>query len=203
MEPANRKMDDLTAGIWARNPVFVQLLGMCPVLAVSNSAVNALAMGLATSFVLVGSAVMVSLLRRQIPKEVRIATFIVIIASFVTLADLLLQAFSLEVHRALGPFVSLIVVNCIILGQAESFASQNPVFPSLLDALGRGVGFTVAIVLMGSIRELIGQGSWFEFNLLGANFQPWTLFILPSGGFFTLGLLLLVYNRISQSKGVR
>ncbi len=184
-------------GLWRENPVFVQLLGMCPLLAVSNTVINALAMGLATSFVLVMSAALISLLRNRIPKEVRIATFILIIASFVTCAELLLQAISLETHRALGPFVSLIVVNCIILGQAESFASKNGLLRSVADALGRGAGFTFAIFCMGGLREVIGSGSFMGQALFGAQYQPWVILILPGGGFFALGLLLLIYNRIS------
>ncbi|MDT8448451.1 MAG: electron transport complex subunit RsxE [bacterium] len=185
-------------GLWTKNPVLVQLLGMCPVLAVSNSVANALAMGLATSFVLVASALMVSWIRHWVPPSVRIAVFILIIATFVSLAEMLIQAVSLEVHKALGPFISLIVVNCIILGQAESFASKHPPLPSVIDAFSRGSGFTLAILAMGAIRELLGKGSLLGYNVLGEHFLPWVVFLLPGGGFFVLGFLLMLYHRYQR-----
>jgi electron transport complex protein RnfE len=188
--------DEFLKGLWRENPVFVQVLGMCPVLAVTNSAINALAMGLATTFVLVLSNTLVSTLRHFIPREVRIATFILIIATFVTVVDYLIQAVSLELHRALGAFISLIVVNCLILGRAEAFASRNGVGRSLVDGLGMGIGFTLALLCLGGVREVLGNGSLFGLALFPANFQPWVVMILPSGGFFTLGALLLVFNRI-------
>ncbi len=188
--------DEFIKGLWRENPVFVQVLGMCPVLAVTNSAVNALSMGLATTFVIVLSNTLVSTLRRFIPKEVRIATFILIIATFVTVVDYLIQALSLEIHRALGAFISLIVVNCLILGRAEAFASRNGVGRSMLDGLGMGVGFTFALLCLGGVREILGSGTLFGVALFPAGFQPWVVMILPSGGFFTLGVLLLVFNRI-------
>lgn len=184
-------------GLWRENPVFVHLMGMCPVLAVSNSVINALAMGMATTFVLIASAALISLLRGFIPKEVRIAAFIVVIAGFVTIAEYLMQAVSLEIHKALGAFVSLIVVNCIILGQAESFASKNGLLRSVADALGRGAGFTFAIFCMGALREVIGAGSFMGVPLFGPHYQPWVVLILPGGGFFALGVLLLLYNRLN------
>ena len=188
--------DEFIKGLWRENPVFVQVLGMCPVLAVTNSAVNALAMGLATTFVIVLSNTLVSTLRNFIPKEVRIATFILIIATFVTVVDYLIQALSLEIHRALGAFISLIVVNCLILGRAEAFASKQGVGRSILDGLGMGVGFTFALLCLGGVREILGSGSLFGLALFPDGFQPWVVMILPSGGFFTLGVLLLVFNRL-------
>ncbi len=192
--------DDFIKGLWRENPVFVQVLGMCPVLAVSNSAINALAMGLATSFVLVLSNTLVSLLRHGVPRQVRIATFILIIASFVTVVDYLIQAVSLELHRALGAFISLIVVNCLILGRAEAFASKQSVSRSFLDGLGMGLGFTLALLCLGAVREILGSGALFGVALFPAGFQPWTVMILPSGGFFTLGLWLLFFNYLRVRK---
>lgn len=188
--------DEFIKGLWRENPVFVQVLGMCPVLAVTNSAVNALSMGLATTFVMVLSNTLVSALRNFIPKEVRIATYILIIATFVTVVDYLIQAVSLEIHRALGAFISLIVVNCLILGRAEAFASRNGVARSFLDGLGMGVGFTFALLCLGGVREIFGSGSLFGVALFPDGFQPWVVMILPSGGFFTLGVLLLLFNRL-------
>jgi electron transport complex protein RnfE len=198
--PTRLELSTFLDGLWKENPVFVHLLGMCPTLAVSNSVLNALSMGLATTFVLVLSNSVVSLLRKLIPAQVRIATFIVIIATFVTAAEYIMQAISLEVHQALGAYVPLIVVNCIILGRAESFASKNPFLPSLLDGLGTGVGFTFAIFCMGTVRELLGSGSFLGVNLFGESFQPWVIMILPGGGFFVLGLLLLVFLGLNQRR---
>jgi H+/Na+-translocating ferredoxin:NAD+ oxidoreductase subunit E len=188
--------DEFIKGLWRENPVFVQVLGMCPVLAVTNSGINALAMGLATTFVIVLSNTLVSTLRHFIPKQVRIATFILIIATFVTVVDYLIQAISLDIHRALGAFISLIVVNCLILGRAEAFASKNSVGRSILDGLGMGVGFTFALLCLGCVREIFGSGTLFGLPLFPAGFQPWIVMILPSGGFFTLGLWLLLFNRL-------
>jgi len=200
MEAENKNLDQLILGLWKENPVFVQLLGMCPLLAVSNSVKNAISMGAATTFVLVMSAILVSLLKSLIPREVRIGCYILIIASFVTIAEYTIQAISLEIHRNLGAFTSLIVVNCIILGQAESFSSKNSLLPSIYHALGRGLGFCLAIISMGTLREIIGMGSFFEIPLFGDNYQPWTILILPSGGFFVLAVLLMVYSKLSRSK---
>jgi electron transport complex protein RnfE len=186
--------------LWKENPVFVHLLGMCPVLAVSNSVVNALSMGMATTFVLVLSNTVVSLLRKLIPTQVRIATFIVIIATFVTAAEYIMQAISLEIHQALGAYVPLIVVNCMILGRAESFASKNPLLPSILDGLGTGAGFTFAIFCMGAVRELLGNGSFAEISLFGESFEPWIIMILPGGGFFVLGVLLLFFLWVNERR---
>jgi electron transport complex protein RnfE len=195
--------DEFIKGLWRENPGFVQVLGMCPVLAVTNSGANALAMGLATTFVLVLSNALVSALRSFIPKQVRIATFILIIATFVTVVDYLIQAISLDMHRALGAFISLIVVNCLILGRAEAFASRNTVGRSILDGLGMGVGFTFALLCLGGVREILGSGSLFGFALFPANFQPWIVMILPSGGFFTLALWLLLFNRLKARRAAR
>ena len=195
--------DEFIKGLWRENPVFVQVLGMCPVLAVTNSGANALAMGLATTFVLVLSNALVSALRSFIPKQVRIATFILIIATFVTVVDYLIQAVSLDMHRALGAFISLIVVNCLILGRAEAFASKNTLGRSILDGLGMGVGFTFALLCLGGVREILGSGSLFGFALFPAGFQPWIVMILPSGGFFTLALWLLLFNRLKARRAAR
>lgn len=191
---ASQDTNEFIKGLWQQNPVFVYVLGMCPTLAVTNSAINALVMGLATLTVLVMSNIMVSSLRNIIPHQVRIATYILIIATFVTSIDYLIQAISLEIHKALGAFVSLIVVNCLILGRAEAFASQNTVKKSLQDALGMGFGFTFALLCLGIVRELLGQGTLFGFNVFGDNFESWVIMLLPSGGFFTLGLLLIAFN---------
>jgi electron transport complex protein RnfE len=192
--------DEFIKGLWRENPVFVQVLGMCPTLAVTNSAINALAMGLATLFVLAMSNLLVSLLRRVIPNQVRIASYILIIATFVTLVDYLLQAISLELHQALGAFVSLIVVNCIILGRAEAFASKNSAGLSFLDGAGMGLGFTFGLLCLGMVREVLGSGSLFGIALLPANFEHWTVMLLPGGGFFTLGLWLLAINGYKRSR---
>lgn len=194
MEATTTSTDEFLKGIVRQNPVFVQVLGMCPTLAVTNTAINALAMGLATSLVLIMSNLAVSTIRKIVPRQVRIVTFILIIATFVTMVDYLIQALSLELHRALGAFISLIVVNCLILGRAEAFASKNSQGPSALDALGMGAGFTVALLCLGAVRELMGSGSLFGWPLLGPSFQPWVVMMLPPGGFFTLAGWLLLLN---------
>ncbi len=195
--------NDFLNGVWKQNPVFVQVLGMCPVLAVSNTARNALAMGLATAFVLLMSNAVVSCIRRVVPRQVRIVTFILVIATFVTIVDYVIQAINLELHRALGAFISLIVVNCLILGRAEAFASQHGLRRSLLDALGMGTGFTIALLCLGSVRELLGSGSLFGIDLFGESYQRWTVMMLPAGGFFTLAGWLLVLNWLAQRKVVK
>ncbi|MGD8316326.1 MAG: electron transport complex subunit E [Myxococcales bacterium] len=198
--PTKSSTDDFIKGLWRENPVFVQVLGMCPSLAVSNTARNAMAMGLATAFVLVMSNTVVSLLRRFIPKEVRIATYILVIATFVTLVDYVIQAISLDLYKALGAFISLIVVNCLILGRAEAFASKNTVSRSVMDGLGMGLGFAFALLTIGAVREIFGAGSLFGIHLFHENFQDWVVMILPSGGFFTLAGWLLLFNWIKQRK---
>lgn len=197
------RTDEFVKGLWRENPVFVQVLGMCPALAVSNTARNALAMGLATLFVLLMSNMVVSTLRRFIPKQVRIATYILVIATFVTVVEYLIQAISLELHKALGAFISLIVVNCLILGRAEAFASRNTIGRSMLDGLGMGLGFTFALFCLGAVREVLGSGSFFGVQLFHDAFQPWVVMILPSGGFFTLAGWLLLFNWLAQRKARR
>lgn len=192
--------NEFIKGLWKENPVFVQVLGMCPVLAVSNTAVNALAMGLATAFVLLMSNILVSSLRNFIPKQVRIASYILIIATFVTMVDYMIQAISVELHKALGAFISLIVVNCLILGRAEAFASKNTIGRSVLDALGMGLGFTFALFCLGAVREILGNGSFFSIPFFPENFQEWIVMILPAGGFFTLAMWLLIFNAAKAGK---
>lgn len=193
-------MDTFLKGVWEENPVFVMLLGMCPVLAVTNSTINALTMGIATTFVLIASGALISLLRHAIPKQVRIATYIIIIATFVTMVDYLIQAVSLELYNALGAFIQLIVVNCIILGRAESYASRNNVSKSVVSALGMGAGFTIALLCLGTVREILGAGTLLGFPLFGADFEPWVVMILPPGGFFVLGSWLLIFALLKQRK---
>jgi electron transport complex protein RnfE len=195
--------DEFIKGLWKDNPVFVQVLGMCPVLAVTNTARNALAMGLATLFVLLMSNIVVSALRRFIPKQVRIATFILVIATFVTVVDYLIQAISLEVHKALGAFISLIVVNCLILGRAEAFASKNTIGRSIMDGLGMGIGFVFALLCLGAVREIFGTGSLFGLQLFHDGFQDWVVMILPSGGFFTLAGWLLLFNWMKKRRELK
>jgi Na+-translocating ferredoxin:NAD+ oxidoreductase subunit E len=190
--------ETFSEGLWANNPVFVMLLGMCPVLAVTNSAINALAMGLATTFVLVASSTMVSLLGKYIPKQVRIATYIVIIATFVTMVDYLIQAISLDLYNALGAFIQLIVVNCMILGRAEAYASKHRPLKSIINALGMSAGFTFALLCLGVVREILGAGSLFGIQLFGDNFQPWVVMVLPAGGFLVLGAWLLIFDWFKQ-----
>jgi electron transport complex protein RnfE len=202
--PANHEVtpstDEFIKGLWRDNPVFVQVLGMCPALAVSNTARNALAMGLATLFVLLMSNLVISSLRRFVPREVRIATYILIIATFVTIVDYVIQAISLDLHKALGAFISLIVVNCLILGRAEAFASKNTMGRSALDALGMGLGFTTALLSLGAVREILGGGTLFSLPLFHDAFQPWVVMILPSGGFFTLAVWLLLFNALAERR---
>ncbi len=192
--------DEFIKGLWRDNPVFVQVLGMCPVLAVSNTAENALAMGLATAFVLLMSNTLVSSLRHFIPKQVRIASYILIIATFVTITDYAIQAISIDLHKSLGAFISLIVVNCLILSRAEAFASKNTLGKSILDALGMGAGFTLALFCLGTVREIFGNGSIFGFPIFPDNFQEWIVMILPAGGFFTLALWIFIYNAIQEKR---
>lgn len=185
---------DFSRGVWQENPVLVQMLGLCPALAVTNTVENGLAMGLATFFVLFCSSLLVSTFKRLIPQQVRIATYVLIIATFVTVADMTLEALVPEIHKALGAFVPLIVVNCIILGRQEAFASKNPVGRSVLDAAGTGFGFIIALFLLGAIREVLGYGTFLEIPIFGDSYEPWVLFILPPGGFFTIGFILLTLN---------
>jgi electron transport complex protein RnfE len=183
--------EDFIRGVWKENPVLVQLLGLCPALAVTNTVENSIAMGLATFFVLLGSSILVATLKRWIPKEVRISAYILVIATFVTLADLVLEAVVPEIHKALGAFIALIVVNCMILGRQEAFASKNTVWRSILDAVGSGIGFIIALLMMGAVREVLGNGTFLNHPVMGPHFEPWVIMILPPGGFFTLGIFLL------------
>jgi electron transport complex protein RnfE len=191
---------ELIKGLWDDNPVLRQLLGMCPTLAVSNSAINGLAMGLATTFVLLGSSMFVSLLRKLIPSQVRIAGYIVIIATFVTIADKFMAAFYPEISKALGPYVPLIVVNCIILGRAEAFAAKNPLGRSLLDSLGMGLGFIAMLLALGSVREILGSGTILGITVLGDWFNPWMVMILPPGAFLGLGCFIALANWINARR---
>lgn len=191
---------ELVKGLWRDNPVFVQVLGMCPALAVTNTAVNGLAMGGATLFVLVMSSLLVSSLRKVIPRQVRISTYIVIIATFVTVADMLLEAFTPAVHKELGAFISLIVANCLILGRQEAFAAKNTPRLAVADGLGMGAGFTLALVLLGGAREVLGKGALFGVPLFGESFEPWIVMILPPGGFLMLGFLLLLFASVKEAK---
>ena len=191
-----RAAEELSKGLWRENPIFVLVLGMCPALAVSNTAWNALAMGLATLFVLVMANAVVASLRRVVPRQVRIATFILIIATFVTVVDYLIQAISLELHGALGAFVSLIVVNCLILSRAEAFASRHGIGRSMLDALGMGAGFAFALFCLGAVREVLGSGSLFDVRIFGDGYQEWVVMLLPSGGFFSLAAWLLLFGTV-------
>jgi electron transport complex protein RnfE len=193
-------LDTFMRGVWRENPVFVMLLGLCPVLAVTNTTINGLAMGLATTFVLVCSSTLVSLLRKVIPNQVRIATYIVIIATFVTIVDYLIQAISLELYKALGAFIQLIVANCVILARAESFASKHRVTKSVVNALGIGVGFALALLCLGSVRELLGNGTLLGFPVFGEHFQPWVVMVLPPGGFFVIGAWLLLFAWVEERK---
>ncbi len=191
---------EFVKGLWRDNPVFVQVLGMCPMLAVTNSAINALAMGGATFFVLVASSFFVSSLKNWIPKQVRISTYIIIIATFVTVVDFTLEALVPTIHKELGAFIPLIVANCMILGRQEAFASRNSVRLAVVDALGMAGGFFIALFSLGAVREILGEGALFGVKLFGDNFEPWVIMILPPGGFLTLGLLLLFFNWVKERK---
>jgi electron transport complex protein RnfE len=192
--------EDLLRGIWKENPVLIQLLGLCPALAVTNTVENAIAMAAATFFVLVGSSLLVSLVKNLIPNEVRISAYILIIATFVTIVDLVLNAVVPEIHKALGAFIALIVVNCMILGRQEAFASKNRVGRALLDAVGTGAGFALALLMMGTFREVLGNGSILGHPVFGDGFEPWVIMILPPGGFFTLGFILLGFGWWEERK---
>lgn len=186
----------LTAGIVKENPVLVLLLGTCPTLAVTTQAVNGLGMGLATMFVLICSNFLISLLKKVIPEKVRIPCYIVIIAGFVTILQLLVKAYLPALDEALGLYLALITVNCIILGRAEAFASKNTVVHSVLDAIGMGAGFTLALLLIGSIREILGAGTWFGITLTKNLFDPMVLFLLPPGGFLIFGVVVALVNKL-------
>ena len=187
---------EFTKGLWSLNPVFKLVLGMCPTLAVTTAAMNGIGMGLATTFVLVCSNIVIALVRNIIPKKVRIPAFIVIIASFVTIIDLLMAGYFYELHKELGLFIPLIVVNCVILGRAEAFASKNNLFASLLDGLGIGLGFTLSLTALGAVREILGNGTLFGIHVLPHAYIPIIVFTLPPGAFLTLGFLMAIMNKI-------
>ncbi len=195
-------LQDLGRGILKENPVFRLLLGMCPVLGVTGFAMNGLGMGVAATMVLICSNVVVSAFRNVIPKTIRIPIYIVIIASFVTLVDMLLAAFQPDLHDQLGIFVPLIVVNCMILGRAEAFAGKKPISRSLVDGVGVGIGFTLALVLLASFREILGHGTLFDINITGAAFDPMGVMALPPGAFLALGILLYLVNLVFRRLGI-
>ncbi|HAQ38639.1 MAG TPA: electron transport complex subunit RsxE [Saprospirales bacterium] len=185
-----------TRGIIKENPTFVMLLGMCPVLGVTTSAFNGLGMGIATTFVLVMSNLVVSLVKDFIPDKVRIPAFIVVIATFVTVVEMVLEAYVPFLYEQLGIFIPLIVVNCLILGRAESFASKNNIVPSIIDGLGMGLGFTFALTILGGMREILGNGTVFDLSLFGQDANMMILFILPPGAFIALAYLVVIFNKI-------
>ena len=195
-------LSEFGKGLISENPLFRLVLGLCPALAVTTAAINGLWMGLATTFVLLGSNFLISLLRNVIPENVRIPAFIVVVASFVTMVDEVMHAYLPSIHSALGIFIPLIVVNCIILGRAEAFAAKHPVVPSVMDGLGMGVGFTGALLIIASVREILGAGTFFGLPLFGENFQPAIMMILPPGGFLTLGVLLSIINYWEDRQGM-
>jgi electron transport complex protein RnfE len=189
---------EFTKGILKENPIFVMMLGLCPVLAVTTSVVNGIGMGIATTFVLLASNIIISAIRKTIPSSIRIPTFIVIIASFVTIVELSIKAYAPELDRSLGIFIPLIVVNCIILGRAEAFASKNSIFPSIMDALGVGVGFTGALIVISAVREVLGAGTILGYPIFGSGFQPALIMILPPGAFIAMGCIIGVLNKLKQ-----
>lgn len=194
---------ELTKGLLKENPIFVQFLGMCATLAVSTSVVNGIGMGLSTMVVLVASNIIISLIRNFIPNKVRIAAYIIVIAGCVTAVEMALKAYVPEVSKSLGIFIPLIVVNCIILGRAEAFASKNGVVKSALDGIGMGLGFTLALCILGTIREILGNGTFLGIQLFGEGFQPATIMILPPGAFIVLGIVLAVINILWAGKKER
>lgn len=187
-------------GLINENTIFVQAIGLCALLAVTTSATNGLAMGIAVTIVTIGSNIVVSLLRKFIPDKIRIPAFIVVIATFVTMVDLFMKAYAPTIYKALGIFIPLIVVNCMILGRAESFASKNSLLPSIVDGLGMGLGYTIATTLLGVLRELIGAGSLFGISLFGPNFEPAIMFIMPPGSFILLGIMMGIFNYLRRKK---
>lgn len=196
--PTRTLNKEFTKGLWDENPIFRQLLGLCPTLAVTNAVINGFAMGLATAFVLIFSSVVVSSIKKLIPNQVRIASYIVIIATFVTMADRFLAAFFYPISKELGPYIPLIVVNCIILGRQEAFSSKNTVGRSLIDALGMSLGFVLALFILSSIREILGTGTFLGYQVMGAWFKPWIIMVLPPGAFITLGILLAIALQIER-----
>ena len=196
---ANTPAERLVNGIIKENPTFVLVLGMCPTLAVTTSAINGVGMGLSTTVVLVLSNMLISMLRKIIPDSVRMPAFIVIVASFVTIVDFLMEGFVPSLYDSLGLYIPLIVVNCIILGRAESYASKNPVIPSIFDGIGMGLGFTVGLTSIGIVRELIGSGKIFNMQILPDSYEPFTIFILAPGAFFVLACLVALQNKVKNN----
>jgi H+/Na+-translocating ferredoxin:NAD+ oxidoreductase subunit E len=180
-------------GLWERNPVFVMVLGMCPTMAVTTTAINSISMGITTTFVLAASCLLVSLVRHVVPHEVRIGSYIVIIATFVTVADYAIQAISLPLHEALGAYIKLIVGNCLVLGRAEAHAARSKPLAATINATGMGLGFTLGLTMIGMVREILGAGKLFGVPLFGGHYQPWVVMILPPGGFFAMGIWLMVF----------
>jgi len=199
-QEARAAWPELAKGLWRENPVFIAALGLCPAMAVTNSLENALVMGAATTFVLMGSSLLVSLLRNAVPRQVRISVYIIVIATFVTTVDFVLAALMPLAHKQLGAFISLIVVNCLILGRQEAFASKNTVRLALADAAGMAAGFTLALSMIGAVREILGNGTLLGFDLLGPRFQPWAIMVLPPGGFLSLGALLTLFAWVRQRR---
>ncbi|MRT93146.1 RnfABCDGE type electron transport complex subunit E [Ancylomarina sp. 16SWW S1-10-2] len=191
-------LQTFTKGLIKENPIFVLLLGMCPTLGVTSSAINGLGMGLATCFVLIMSNMVISMVSNQIPDKVKIPSFIVIIATFVTVISFLMEAYTPALHAQLGVFIPLIVVNCIVLGRAEAFASKNKVIPSILDGAGMGLGFSIALTLLGSVRELLGSGKVFGITLFNDTYGM-LIFVLAPGAFIALGYLIAIINRIKKA----
>lgn len=195
----NKCTERLMNGLVKENPTFVLMLGMCPTLAVTTSAINGIGMGLSTTAVLIMSNMMISMLRKIIPDSVRMPAFIVIVASFVTIVDFLMEGFVPSLYDSLGLYIPLIVVNCIILGRAESYASKNPVIPSIFDGIGMGLGFTVGLTSIGIVRELIGSGKIFNMQILPDSYEPFTIFILAPGAFFVLACLIALQNKVKNN----
>ncbi len=196
----NSCMERLTNGLFKENPTFVLMLGMCPTLAVTTSAINGLGMGLTTTVVLVMSNLLISMLRKIIPNNVRVPAFIVVVASFVTIVGFLLEGFVPSLYASLGIYIPLIVVNCIILGRAESYASKNPVFPSIFDGLGMGLGFTLGLTSIALVREIIGNGTIFNVSVMPSFYEPVTIFVLAPGAFFVLACLTATQNKLKLKK---
>lgn len=195
----NKCTERLMNGLVKENPTFVLMLGMCPTLAVTTSSINGIGMGLSTTAVLIMSNMMISMLRKIIPDSVRMPAFIVIVASFVTIIDFLMEGFVPSLYDSLGLYIPLIVVNCIILGRAESYASKNPVIPSIFDGIGMGLGFTVGLTSIGIVRELIGSGKIFNMQILPDSYEPFTIFILAPGAFFVLACLVALQNKVKNN----
>ena len=206
-QPKPTATEDFVRGIWKENPTFVQMLGMCPTMAITNSVKNAVAMGVLTLIVQFGSNVFVSMFRKRIPNEVRISTYILIIATFVQIVDIGAEAMMPDTHKALGAFIPLIVANCLLLGRQEAFAAVNTVWRSALDGIGMGLGFTLGLSTVGTVREILGSGSWFGIRVMPASFEPWAIMNMPPGGFLGFGIVLLMLawwkDRVAQRKALR